>query len=86
MLRWFILMRYPEGVSREKGDDWFLTIHAPEVARQPGLSRFFSYRVIDELSYDEIGVRLQCSPGTARARVFRGLQTMRSTIAKGAKS
>ena len=44
------------------------------------------YRVIDELSYDEIGVRLQCSPGTARARVFRGLQTMRSTIAKGAKS
>ena len=44
------------------------------------------YRVIDELSYEEIGVRLQCSPGTARARVFRGLQTMRSTIAKGARS
>ncbi len=44
------------------------------------------YRVIEELGYEEIGVRLRCSPGTARARVFRGLQTMRSTIAKGART
>lgn len=48
VLRWFILMRYPEGVSRADGDAWFLNVHAPEVARQPGLHRFFSYRVIDE--------------------------------------
>jgi RNA polymerase sigma-70 factor (ECF subfamily) len=44
------------------------------------------YRVIDELSYEEIGERLRCTPGSARGRVFRGLQTMRSTIAKGARS
>ena len=48
VLRWFVLMRYPEGVSREDGDAWFQKIHAPEVVRQPGLHRFFSYRVIDE--------------------------------------
>jgi RNA polymerase sigma-70 factor (ECF subfamily) len=43
------------------------------------------YRVIDELSYEEVAVRLECSPVTARARVFRGLQTMRRTITKGAR-
>jgi len=47
-LRWYVLMRYPEGVSREEGDDWFLDVHAPEVAGQPGLYRFFSYRVIED--------------------------------------
>lgn len=46
-LRWFVLMRYPDGVSREEGDEWFLKIHAPEVCRQPGLYRFFSYKVAD---------------------------------------
>ena len=42
------------------------------------------YRVIDELSYEEVAVRLRCSPVTARARVFRGLRSMRSAITKGA--
>ena len=41
------------------------------------------YRVIDELSYEEVAARLRCSPVSARARVFRGLQSMRSTITKG---
>ena len=45
-LRWYVLFRYPRGVSREKGEEWFLRTHAPEVMRQPGLYRFFSYRVI----------------------------------------
>jgi RNA polymerase sigma-70 factor (ECF subfamily) len=43
------------------------------------------YRVIDELSYEEVAARLQCTPGTARARVCRGLQTMHSAITKGAR-
>lgn len=42
------------------------------------------YRVIDELSYAEVAARLRCSPVTARARVFRGLRSMRSAITKGA--
>jgi hypothetical protein len=46
-LRWFVLMRYPEGVSREEGDEWFLKVHAPEVCQQRGLYRFFSYKVVE---------------------------------------
>lgn len=42
------------------------------------------YRIIDELSYEEVAMRLRCSPVTARARVFRGLRSMRSAITKGA--
>jgi hypothetical protein len=47
-LRWYMLFRYPEGVSREEGEEWFLNVHAPEVAKQPGLYRFFSYQVIQD--------------------------------------
>ncbi len=48
ILRWFIIFKYPEGVTREEGEDWFLNVHAREVMKQPGLYRFFSYRVIQE--------------------------------------
>jgi hypothetical protein len=47
-LRWYILFRYPKGVSREEGEKWFLETHAPEVSRQPGLYRFFSYQVVQD--------------------------------------
>jgi hypothetical protein len=46
ILRWLIVFRYPEGVGVDEGDDWYLNVHAKEVARQPGLTRFFSYRVL----------------------------------------
>jgi len=45
-LRWYILLRYPRGVDKKEGEEWFLGTHAPEVMQQPGLYRFFSYRVI----------------------------------------
>ena len=48
-LRWLMLLRYPDGVSNEEGEDWFLRVHAPEVASQPGLVRFFSHRVVQEV-------------------------------------
>jgi hypothetical protein len=57
VLRWVMLLKYPDGVSREQGEEWFLKIHAPEVMRQPGLTRFFSYQTVTE------GVHL---PGTWR--------------------
>ena len=47
VLRWFCLIRYPEGVSRAEGDDWFVNVHAPEAMRQPGLYRFFSHATVD---------------------------------------
>jgi hypothetical protein len=46
ILRWMTVFRYPEGVSVEEGDDWYVNVHAKEVMQQPGLTRFFSYRVI----------------------------------------
>ena len=44
-LRWLVLYRYPDGVARDEGEEWFLGTHAPEVATQPGLYRFVTYRV-----------------------------------------
>ncbi len=46
ILRWLIAFRYPKGVSVEEGDDWYLNVHAKEAMQQPGITRFFSYRVI----------------------------------------
>ncbi|MBU6471839.1 MAG: hypothetical protein KGQ94_04215, partial [Alphaproteobacteria bacterium] len=48
VLRWYVLMKYPRGVSLDEGEDWFLNTHVPQVMRQPGLWRFFSYRTIKE--------------------------------------
>ena len=42
ILRWVCAFRYPDGVSVEEGEDWFLNIHVPEVMKQPKLTRFFS--------------------------------------------
>ena len=48
VLRWYILLKYPDGVSTEEGEKWFLNIHVKEMMKQPGLYRFFSYKVIKE--------------------------------------
>jgi RNA polymerase sigma factor (sigma-70 family) len=50
----------------------------------PEQQRAVAYRVVDELSYEEIAAQLECSTTTARSRVFRGLRTLRATVAKGA--
>jgi hypothetical protein len=49
VLRWFILFKYPPGVSRAAGEEWFLRTHAPQVAQQAGLTRFFSYQAHPEV-------------------------------------
>jgi hypothetical protein len=55
VIRWVTAIMYPEGVSVEDGEDWFLNVHAREACEQPGLLNFFSYRVIDELSHPSRG-------------------------------
>lgn len=47
IIRWVTVFKYPEGVSVEEGDDWYLNVHAPEVARQVGLKRFFSFKSVE---------------------------------------
>jgi len=42
-IRWYQIFRYPLGVRLKDGEDWYLNVHAPEVCRQPGLRRFFTY-------------------------------------------
>jgi RNA polymerase sigma factor (sigma-70 family) len=49
----------------------------------PEQRRAIDYRVVEELSYEEVAARLDCSTVTARTRVFRGLRTLRCAIAKG---
>jgi len=44
--RWLMLLRYPEGVSQEAADAWYTDVHAPELARTPGLLRFISHEAI----------------------------------------
>ncbi len=46
ILRWYIAIKYPEGVSVEEGDDWYLNVHAKEVLQQPGLTRYFTSRTV----------------------------------------
>jgi RNA polymerase sigma factor (sigma-70 family) len=50
----------------------------------PDQQAAIAYRVIDQLSYQELAERLDCSAITARSRVFRGLRTLRSAVLKGA--
>lgn len=44
ILRWLIAFRYPDGVSKTEGEDWYLNVHAPEMAKTPGLTRYFSHK------------------------------------------
>jgi hypothetical protein len=44
ILRWVIMMKYPQGVPVEEGEKWFLEVHSKEVMQQPGLTRFLSYK------------------------------------------
>lgn len=50
ILRWVTVFKYPEGVSCADGDAWYINVHAPEVAEQPGLKRFFSFGAVDPSS------------------------------------
>jgi hypothetical protein len=50
ILRWVTVFRYPDGVSTEEGDDWYINVHAKEVLNQPGLKRFFSFKAVEPSS------------------------------------
>jgi hypothetical protein len=52
VVRWFYVFRYPDGITPDEGDKWFLNTHAPEVMKQPGLLRYFSYRTVDSYKPD----------------------------------
>jgi hypothetical protein len=47
VVRWITAIRYPDGVSVEEGEDWFVNVHAKEVLKQPGLLKFVSYSCLE---------------------------------------
>jgi hypothetical protein len=46
-LRWVFFMRYPAGVSQADGEAWFTKVHAPEMAKGPGVRRFVCHKSVD---------------------------------------
>ena len=47
-IRWVQLLRWPEGITKDTGDDWYNNIFAPFVCEQDEVFRFFSFRSLDE--------------------------------------
>ena len=45
MIRWVFLIRYPEGVSTEDGDAWYLGVHAQEARAMKGLRRYRTWKL-----------------------------------------
>ncbi len=46
--------------------------------------RAIGYRIFDERSYEDVALALDCTPATARTRVFRGLSALRAALERGA--
>jgi hypothetical protein len=55
ILRWITIIRYPEGVSVEDGEKWFLDVHAKEAVNQPGLLKFVSHLAWENTAMGEGG-------------------------------
>lgn len=51
ILRWVYAIRYPDGVSRDVGDKWYLEVHSQEKKQQPGLLRYVSHRTVEQNLY-----------------------------------
>ncbi|WP_005036737.1 hypothetical protein [Holophaga foetida] len=48
--RWQFVMKYPEGVSQEQGDKWFLEEVAPAFAAMPEVNRILSSKIIQNVN------------------------------------
>lgn len=47
-LRWVQLMRWPEDISKDAGDEYYNNVLAPEICQCDEVKRFFSFRSLDE--------------------------------------
>ncbi len=48
ILRWYQVIKYPDGVSRADGEKWYLNVFSQEARKQAGLLRFVSHTVLDD--------------------------------------
>ena len=51
-LRWYRLLKYPEGVSLQDGEKWYLEVHAQETKQQVGLLKYAGHRVLEKPPID----------------------------------
>ncbi|MDI6857377.1 MAG: hypothetical protein QME71_03570 [Dehalococcoidia bacterium] len=47
MIRFMYLFNYADGMSKEEGEDWYLTQHVPAIKELPGVVRFRSWKQWD---------------------------------------
>jgi len=83
ILRWLIIFKYPEGVSLEEGDHWYLNTHVPEALQQPGLIRFFSYKVIPLKLVAAVGKRSFLHPQSEISANYHRVTEMWYTNSNG---
>ena len=57
-MRWFCVFRYPQGVSLEEGERWYLDTHSREVKEQPGLLRYVSHRALENPLFSGVWHRM----------------------------
>jgi hypothetical protein len=43
LVRWLFILRYPEGISKENGESWYLGTHTQEAKYMLGLRRYRSW-------------------------------------------
>ena len=48
IIRFYSLFSYPEGVSLEEGEKWYLEVHSQEAKEEPGLLRYISHKAIED--------------------------------------
>lgn len=58
ILRWYCVFKYPDGVSLEDGEKWYLEVHSREVKEQPGLLRYVSHHAVEQSPIDTPWQRL----------------------------
>ena len=48
--RWMVMIKYPDRVSYEEGERWYVEVHGPELAKKlPGLVHFVSHGIPEKL-------------------------------------
>ena len=55
--RWLMVMRFPDSVSTEEADAWYTNVHAPELAKTPGVLRFVSHKAVSSPALNQSWTR-----------------------------
>lgn len=82
--RWVQIIRYPDGVSVEDGEKWFLEVHAKEALDQPGLIKFVSHKILVELGEKMMQMMMESMQGGPSSEGRGAMPGMESSSGGGA--